>query len=115
MNWKFWKKGSDGDAPKAKRFTKPKELPELVGRKLVVDLQIDPDEAWSLRYVSRPSESKSSTQDFRLFDPQKAAQAGLVVKDWSSLDDRPDLILFEGLYDRSSMTVDLRAPSRSAA
>jgi hypothetical protein len=116
MNWKFWKKGSSEEpVEKVQKYPKPKELPEAVGRKLVVSLKIDPDEAWALRYVSRPSESKPGIQDFRLFAPNKTAKAGLVVKDWSSLDDHPDLILFEGHYDRSSKTVEFRARTKSAA
>jgi hypothetical protein len=115
MNWKFWKKGSPGASMKAIKYPKPKELPESVGRKLVVNLKIDPDEAWSLRYVSRPSESKSGIEEFRLFAPNKTAKAGLIVKDWRSLDDHPDFILYEGHYDRSSKTVELWAKTKAAA
>ena len=115
MNWKFWKKGSSKEPEKAKKYPKPKELPEAVGRKLVVNLKVDPDEAWSLRYVSRPSEIKPGGQDFRLFAPNKTAKAGLFVRDWSSLDDNPDLILYEGHFNRSSKTVELWDTTKSAA
>jgi hypothetical protein len=115
MNWKFWKKNGGGDAAKPIKRSKPKELPQAVGRKLIVDLQIDPDEAWSLRYVGRPSEGKTGIQDFRLYDPAKAARAGLLVKDWHSLDDHPDSILYEGQYDKSGTVVDLRTAQRPAA
>jgi hypothetical protein len=115
MNWKFWKKESSEEVATAKKYPKPKELPEAVGRKLVVNLKVDPDEAWSLRYLCRPSESKPGIQDFRLFAPNKAAKVGLVIKDWTSLDDHPDLILYEGHYDRSSKTVELWAKTKVAA
>lgn len=115
MNWKFWKKEGVENAAKAKKNAKPKELPQAVGRKLIVDLQIDPDEAWSLRYVGRPSEVNTGIQDFRLYDPAKAARVDLLVKEWHSLDDHPDLILYEGQYDKSGMVVDLRIAQRPAA
>lgn len=102
MNWKFWKKNGAESSATPQKLSKPKELPDAVGRKLVVGLQIDPDEAWALRYVSRPSESKPGIQDFRLFKPEQAARANIVVKDWNSLDDHPDLIMYEGKFDRSS-------------
>ena len=115
MNWKFWKKSGSDEPGKPKKHPRPKELPDAVGRKLVVNLKIDPDEAWALRYVSRPSDIKPGTQDFRLFSPNRAAKAGLNVRDWFSLDDHSDLILYEGHYDRSSQTVDLWVKTKSAA
>ena len=115
MNWKFWKKEGAGNAAKVQRRARPKELPQAVGRKLIVDLQIDPDEAWSLRYVGHPLEAQTGIQDFRVYDPAKAAGAGLLVKDWHSLDDQPDLILYEGQYDKSCTVVFLRTAQRPAA
>ena len=117
MNWKFWKsKGSETpETNRPKKLKKPRELPDAVGRKLVVDLKLDPDEAWALRYVSRPSESQADLHDFRLFHPYEATQAGLVVKDWHSLDESPELILYEGLYNKKELRVQFLAPRKSAA
>jgi hypothetical protein len=115
MNWKFWEKSGAENSAKVKKLNKPKELPEAVGRKLVVGLQIDPDEAWSLRYVGRPSETKPGIQDFRLFNPEHAHLARLTVKDWTSLDDHQELILYEGQFDRSTKLVELWPKSKSAA
>ena len=107
MNWKFWKKDAGANPGKNKKLAKPKEPPQAVGRKLVVDLKLDPDEAWALRYVCRPSDKDPDIRDFRLYDPVKASQAGLFVKDWHSLDDQADLILFEGRHDRGGWNVDI--------
>jgi len=117
MDWKFWKKQSSQNPSKtsSKKLRKPRELPDAIGRKLVVDLKMDPDEAWALRYVSRPSESQPDIQDFRLFHPNDAAHAGLVVKDWYSLDGSPDLILYEGQYNKPEKKVSLLVTHKSAA
>jgi hypothetical protein len=114
MKWTFWKKGQPLTTARAGKLPKPKELPNAVGRKLVVGLQMDPDEAWSLRYVSRPSKNQPDMREFRLFDPAASAQAGLRVKDWHSLDDHSDLILYEGCHDRYGANLDLR-PGRKVS
>ena len=115
MNWKFWKKESVADTGKAGKLSKPKDPPQAVGRKLVVELKIDPDEAWELRYVKRPSEANPGILDFRLYDPAQASQAGLFVKDWHSLDDHTDLILYEGHHDRSCTDVSVWPRQKPAA
>jgi hypothetical protein len=117
MNWKFWKTKETDNIEKirSKKLKKPRELPDAVGRKLVVEWKIDPDEAWALRYVSRPSESRPGIQDFRLFHPKDATHAGLVVKDWYSLDGSSDLILYEGQYNKSEKKVALMVTHKSAA
>ena len=115
MNWKFWKKDAAADSLSKRKLAKPKEPPQAVGRKLVVDLKLDPDEAWALRYVSRPSENNPEFQDFRLYDPVKVSQTGLLVKDWHSLDEKVDLILFEGRHDKGCWHVEVWPIQGSAA
>ncbi len=111
MNWKFWKRsevpaaGGNG-APK---LAKPRDLPEAVGRKMVVEMQLDPDMVWSLRYVSRPAAEGGKAQEFRIFDPGQAARAGLNVKNWTAFDDRPELVRYAGTYDKSAGRVEIHA------
>jgi hypothetical protein len=111
MNWKFWKKTSDqagGPGSKIPRSARPKELPEAVGRKMVAAMKLDPDMVWALKYVSRPKEGNGNIREFRIFDPVKTLNAGLSVKEWSSLDDRSDLILYSGFYDKGAVSIDIR-------
>lgn len=111
MNWKFWKKsevpGAGGNG--APKLAKPRELPEAVGRKMVVEMNLDPDMVWALKYVSRPVAEKGKTQEFRIFDPSRTAQAGVVVKNWTSLDDRPELVRYSGMYDKAAGRVEIHA------
>jgi hypothetical protein len=113
MNWKFWKKdvqdGHDGNTQlKGAKLSKPKDLPEPVGRKMVVGMKMDPDVVWSLKYVSRPIEDRRNASEFRIFNPEKATHSGVMVKNWASLDDRSDLILYSGTYDKNSNSVDIQ-------
>jgi hypothetical protein len=111
MNWKFWKRSSDrtgGTGGKTPRASRPKDLPEAVGRKMVVNMKLDPDMVWALKYVSRPKEGSEKVREFRIFDPNKALSTGLSVKDWSSLDERSELILYSGYYDKGTASIDIR-------
>ncbi len=81
----------------------PKDIPELVGRSLVVDEKQNPDSVWTLKGVIRPTANKHVFY-CRVFDQNKVAAAGVSVKDWRSLDGHPELILWEGHYDKEKNT-----------
>jgi len=82
----------------------PKDLPQLVGAHLVVEEKKDPDWVWSLKGVVRPTEKKKAFY-CRVFSQAQAAQAGVKVKDWTSLDNQSALILWEGYFDQETNTV----------
>jgi len=111
MNWKFWK-----NQETEPRLQKPRELPELVGIYLVTRLKEDPDWAWSLRAVIRPQKNPSNhLRDIRIFSPGDAAAKAVAVRDYTSLDQHPDLILFQGWYDKANGTVQIEKVLQSAA
>ena len=109
MNWKFWnKKSSNGTAGEnGPKLAKPKEVPEPVGRKMVTGMKLDPDLVWSLKYVSRPLGDRRNASEFRIFNPETAHQKGIAVKNWTTLDDLPDLILYSGYYDKGANSIEI--------
>ena len=105
MFWHFWKsKAATGELSKAKveRLRKPQNLPQAVGRDLIVDLGKDPDWVWNLKSVVRKTRRGKHRYNVRVFDHAQAAAKGVDVIDYISLDEHPELILFEGWYDRRS-------------
>ena len=102
MFWKFWecKKTKEGEV----RLPGPKDIPDAVGRHLVVNVKKDPDWVWKLKGLVRPTEKKSAFY-CRVFDEANTAQAGVKVKDWNSLDEHLDLIIWEGYYDKETHMV----------
>ncbi len=94
MNWKFWKKSGPAT------LSKPKELSSDLGKYLVVNLGYDPDWVWQLKVVMNLPKEGSS--DFRIFDPTMAAMQGVTVKDYTSLDEQKNLVLFDGWYQKDS-------------
>ena len=119
----FWKRRQAAPAPtevthpatktavqpqaKADKLPGPKEIPELVGRHLVVEKNKDPDWVWHLRAVVRKSPRAKKAFDVRVFDDNKVVQKKVKVKDWTTFDQHPDLILYEGWFDKDSMRVEL--------
>jgi len=96
----FWnRKKTEGEV----QLPGPKGLPQSVGAQMVVEEKRDPDWVWSLKAVLRPTGKKRAFY-CRAFSEVQAAQAGVKVKNWNSLDDHSDLILWEGYFDAETNT-----------
>jgi hypothetical protein len=123
MFWGFWKrKGATGrpSKPKVEKLRKPQILPQAVGRDLIVHLRKDPDWVWSLKSVVRKTRRGKHRYNVRVFDQAQAAAKGVDVIGYTSLDEHPELILFEGWYDRRSWKAQIEEkkkpePMRKAA
>ena len=61
----------------------------------------DPNWVWKLKAVVRPAEKKKVFY-CRVFDEGRTEAAGVRVKDWTSLDEHPELILWEGYFDKGT-------------
>jgi hypothetical protein len=94
----FWKK---------KRLPRPKDIPELIGRYLIRQMKKEPDWVWKLKGVVRPRLEGKDAFDFRVFDEAQVAAKKVTVKDYTSLDEHPDLILYQGRFDKKSGEVQI--------
>ena len=120
MAWDFWKKKSETvELLKAEeeKLSRPRDIPEQVGRYLVVDLGKNPDWVWQLKSVVR-RQAEKHRYDVRVFNEIQARARGVSVRDFTSLDEHPELILFEGWYDKKSNMAhvqELLVPTPKAA
>jgi len=106
----FWKKKpatEEPSKPKAEKLPKPKDIPELVGRHLITQMKKDPDWVWKLKGVVRPRSDGKDRFDFRVFDEAKVAGTKVAVRNYTSLDEHPDLILYRGWFDKKSGEVKI--------
>ena len=118
MGWKIWKKKSAGEEQRKAKFEKlprPKEIPQSVGQYLIVELNKDPDWVWKLKAVLRKRPEGKSSYDVRVFDENQASLKEVKVKDFTSFDGHPDLILYEGWFDKASNKVQLKEVSVPAS
>lgn len=110
MKWKFWQGKTEAREPRPEmhKLPRPKDIPEPVGRYLVVELGKNPDWVWNLKAVIRPRSDAKERYDVRILNLSTAAQAKVIVKDYTSLDEHPEVILYEGWYDKKSFKVEIK-------
>lgn len=87
--------------PKVEKLPRPQELPFPVGRDIIVQIKKEPDWVWSLRAVVRKNPRGKKVFDVRVFNDNAAAKK-VKVRDYTSLDEHPELILFDGWFDKAS-------------
>jgi hypothetical protein len=117
MNWKFWKTENKNDHSLnqgSSKLPKPKDLPDRIGMYLVTQLKLDPDWVWSLKGVMRPTTEKRKFE-IRIFDPKDAVISDVSVRDFNSLDNFPQMILFEGCFHKDSGWVDIKRTADNKA
>ena len=113
MKLRFWQRDTIG--PDAPRASKPKEIPDGVGRYLVVTLKQNPDWIWGLMVVFRDRPGGGSVRDMCVFDPKNADQQGIEVRDYNQLSQHPELILFQGWYDKRQGAFEIKPHANPAA
>jgi hypothetical protein len=95
----LWGKKSVKEEEKKEKLPVPKEIPEPVRNHLVAERKMDPELVPFLKAVVRKSAKGERVQDIRVFDPAEAEAKKVQVKDYTSLDEHPDLIIYEGWFD----------------
>jgi hypothetical protein len=101
----FWKKK---DAAGGSKLPGPKDLAEPVKKFLLSHKEIDAASVPFLKYVAK-------NLDIRIFDPSDAEANKVSVKDYTSLDNNPALIVADGQYDdaakKATLTIKKSLPS----
>jgi hypothetical protein len=101
----FWKR-KEGELPS------PKEIPGLVKKYLESHTKIDPALLEVLRAVIRKNPQGEKRYDIRVYDPAQEQVRKVTIKDYTSLDEAPTLILYEGWYDEQSKQVELQEKTK---
>jgi hypothetical protein len=112
-NWKFWKTANKNDQRPSK-LPKPKDLPDRIGIHLITQLKQDPDWVWTLKGVVRPTTEKNNFE-IRIFDPEEAFLSDVIVTHFNCLEDFPELIRFEGYFNKNTGWVDIKRTADKAA
>ena len=92
---------------KEERLSGPKTLPGVVGQYIVVKLRGDPDRVWSLKAVLKPNVKSKNAFDVRVFEDSPLLSSR--VKDYNSLNEHPELILYEGWFDKKTLEAEINA------
>lgn len=90
------------------KLPRPKDITELVGRYMVVEKKMDPALVQLLKAVVRKSATGETAFDIRVFDESDALANKVQVKDYTSLDGHPDLVIYEGCFNEALKQVELQ-------
>ncbi len=105
----FWGKKS---AKEEGKLPKPGAIPGLVQNHLVAERKMDPVLVPLLKAVVLKSATEKTGFNIRVFDESEALAKKVQVKDYTSLDERPDLIIYEGWFEEGSKQVKLEEKKR---
>jgi hypothetical protein len=99
----FWGKKK---AKEEGKLSGPKAIPGPVQNYLVAERKMDPDLVKLLKAVERRGTNEAAS-NIRVFDDSEAIARKVQVKDYTSLDECPDLIIYEGWFDERAKQVKL--------
>jgi hypothetical protein len=99
----FWGKKS---AKEEGKLSGPKEIRGPVQNYLVAERRMDPALVKLLKAVERKG-TTGAMFNIRVFDDSEAMAKKVQVKDYTSLDECPDLIIYEGWFDEGAKQVSL--------
>jgi len=104
----FWNKKSAKDEGK---LSGPREIPGPVQAHLVAEKKMDPDLVKLLKAVELKGASED-TPNIRIFDNSEATARKVQVKDYTSLDEAPGLVIYEGWFEGGSKQVKLEEKNK---
>jgi hypothetical protein len=99
----FWKK-SNGDS-EVEKLSGPRVLPGIVQQYLIKEMKVEADFAPLLKSVAR--KNGGSGFNIRIYDESDAMARKIEVKNFLSLDDKAEVVLYEGTYDETAKKVEL--------
>ena len=83
----------------------PKAIPDAVGQQLVVNHKEEPDWVWTLKSVMQADEAgDKDCFRIRVFSESMATALKVAVKDFTTLDEHPSLILYDGVFNKQLKT-----------
>jgi len=109
----FWKKQPKDAAPAGtaalEKLPGPKNIPNFMGKYLTEKHEVESSRIWRLKALVRPSAKGGKVFDVRIFEDTEAVSNNVKVKNYTSLDQHPELLLFDGWFDEGSKEVALEA------
>ncbi len=105
----FWNKKQE----KEEKLSGPREIPGAVQSYLVAEKKMDPDLVKLLKAVVRKGGNGETPSQIRIFDESEGQARKVQVKDHTSLDECPDLIIYEGWFDEGAKQVKLEEKNKA--
>lgn len=108
----FWKKKSsdantkvEAKAAEVEKAARPRDVPAIVQKYLIAEKKVAPDFTPLLKSVARSNGIEGT--NIRIFDESDAVARKVQVKNYTTLDEKPELIIWEGKYNEAAKKVEL--------
>lgn len=95
---------------KVEKLSGQREIPGLVQKYLINERKLDPDLVPLLKSTIRHSQSHDNVEkafDIRIFDDADAAANKVQVKDYTTFEAHPGLVIYEGWFDDTTKQIEL--------
>ncbi len=92
---------------KAEKLPGPKFINDILSDYLIKQMAKETNWVRGLSMVVRPRSGEDKGLDVRIFAQYEAASSSAKIKDYTTLDQHPQLILFEGWFDKESKKAEL--------
>ena len=102
--------GAKAKELKAEKLRGPDDipyLPEPLSSHLIAKLKGKPQQLWDFKGVVRQRQDGKGRFDFRVFSMHEASTKGVKIKNYPSLDEHPDLITYQGWFDKKTGKVEM--------
>lgn len=95
------------ESPKVEKLPGPRQIPGVVEKYLIAEYKMDADIVRILKSVIRRRPQAERAFDCRIFDQPEAEANEVEINDYNTLDQHPDLILYEGWFNEDSKQVEM--------
>ena len=103
----FWHKKSAKEEEKKEKLSGPEPIPGLAKKHLIEEEKIDPYYVHFLKAVVYKNGNAEGALKIRIYDESDALAKKVQVKDYTSLGEHPDLIIYEGELDGRAQQIKL--------
>jgi len=107
MKWTNKANKEQANETRTARLSRPMDIPEVLQKQLQVKWSLDPEWTKFLKMATRPNGKGPKVQDFRIFDDSDAIARKIQVKDYTSLDEHPTVILYSGWFDEATKQCEI--------
>lgn len=94
------------------KLPKPQTVPALVQKQIVEQYKLPADLVPLLKAVVHRNADGNAGVDIRVFDEADALARKIKVDDYNTLEEHPELILYDGHFDEASKKVELEEKKR---
>jgi len=89
------------------KLSGPKDVPESVKKYLIGQKKKDASVVSDLKSVVKPDPKEDNKFNIKIYSETEAAVKEVIVKDYTTFDALPQLVYFEGTYNKKTGQVDL--------